>query len=186
VDWGCQREGQVTTLSVSAATAEDAAAIAAVRNAASMHLTHEFGRGHWSAVTTETSVLRGLESSRVLVARDGETVVGTLRLATRRPWAIDTQFFAASRQPLYLVDMAVAPAVQRRGVGRQLIQAALAEARGWQKDAIRLDAYDHPAGAGRFYEKCGFQEVGRTTFGGVPLVYYQLEVRNGDTQLYAK
>jgi GNAT superfamily N-acetyltransferase len=174
------------TLSVVAATTGDAAAIAGVRNAASLHLTHEFGHGHWSGMTTETSVLRGINSSRVLVARDGETVVGTLRLATRRPWAIDTQFFAVSRHPLYLVDMAVAPRMQRRGVGRRLIQAALAEARGWGKDAIRLDAYDHPAGAGPFYEKCGFQEVGRTSFGGLPLVYYQLVMEYVDAQRCAR
>jgi GNAT superfamily N-acetyltransferase len=147
-----------------------------VRNAASIHLTDAFGRGHWSGVATESVVLQGIKSSRVLVARDGDTIVGTLRLATKRPWAIDTQFFPASRQPLYLVDMAVAPGLQRRGVGRQLIRAAVLEALGCQKDAIRLDAYDHPAGAGRFYEKCGFQEVGRTSFGGVSLIYYQLKI----------
>jgi GNAT superfamily N-acetyltransferase len=164
----------VTVLEVVTAAPDDAALIAELRNAASMRLTQQFGRGHWSGVTTESSVARGIKSSRVLVARDRQEIMGTLRLATRRPWAIDTQFFADSSEPVYLVDMAVAPAAQRQGVGRRLIDAALAEARGWEKDAIRLDAYDHPAGAGPFYVKCGFREVGRTSFGGVPLVYYQL------------
>ena len=164
----------MTALEVVTAVLADAASIADLRNAASMCLSHEFGRGHWSGVTTESSVARGIRSSRVLLARDGGEIIGTVRLATRRPWAIDTRFFAASAQPVYLVDMAVAPGLQRRGVGRRLIAAALAEARSWDKDAIRLDAYDHPAGAGPFYVKCGFREVGRTTFGGVPLIYYQL------------
>lgn len=166
-----------TALLVELAGPADAASIAAVRNEASIHLTRQFGRGHWSGVATETGVLRGIRSSRVLVGRDGEQVIGTLRLATRRPWAIDTRCFSASRQPLYLVDMAVVPAMQRRGIGRQLIRAALEEARAWEKDAIRLDAYDHPAGAGRFYEKCGFEEVGRTSFGGVPLIYYEWKIQ---------
>ena len=161
-------------LAVSTATVEDAAAIAAVRNAAAMELTRCFGSGHWSGLTAEPDVVRGINSSRVLVARDAGTVVGTLRLATRRPWAIDTRFFTASKLPLYLVDMAVLPESQRRGIGRQLLEAATAAAQGWQKDAIRLDAYDHPAGAGQFYENCGFREMGRVSYGGVPLIYYQL------------
>ena len=44
----------------------------------------------------------------------------------------------------------------------------------WPADAIRLDAYDAPAGAGDFYAKCGFREVGRATYRGVPLVYFEL------------
>ena len=40
-------------------------------------------------------------------------------------------------------------------------------------DAIRLDAYDAEAGAGEFYVKCGFREVGRVAYRGVPLTYYE-------------
>jgi len=40
-------------------------------------------------------------------------------------------------------------------------------------DAIRVDAYDGPSGGGPFYVKCGFTEVGRTVYRGVPLVYYE-------------
>jgi hypothetical protein len=41
-------------------------------------------------------------------------------------------------------------------------------------DAVRLDAYDAPAGAGGFYEKCGFLEVGRVIYRETPLIYYEL------------
>jgi len=110
----------------------------------------------------------------VLVARVGETIVGTLRLATKKPWAIDTTYFTPATRPLYLVDMAVAPVIQRQGAGRQLLEAAVRTAEAWKADAIRLDAYDHAAGAGPFYEKCGFSPVGRAIYRGVPLIYYQL------------
>ena len=160
-------------LPVSTAIAEDAEAVAVVRNAAADHLTREFGLGHWSGLTTSAAVLRGISSSRVLVVRDGDAVVGTLRLATKRPWAIDATSYSPSQRPLYLVDMAVLPAMQRRGAGRRLLEAAVSTARAWQGTAIRLDAYDHPAGAGGFYEKCGFREVGRAAYRGVPLVYYE-------------
>jgi hypothetical protein len=46
-------------------------------------------------------------------------------------------------------------------------------AREWPADAIRLDAYDAPAGAGAFYARCGFSERGRVVYKGNPLVYYE-------------
>ncbi|HEY0876664.1 MAG TPA: GNAT family N-acetyltransferase [Vicinamibacterales bacterium] len=161
------------TVSIATATPDDAAAVAEVRNAAADALTRLHGQGHWSGFTTSHGVLRGINTSRVLVARSGHRIIGTLRLATRRPWAIDPSFFADSRRPLYLVDMAVTPSAQRQGTGRELLRAAVKTAEEWKADAIRLDAYDHAAGAGPFYEKCGFKEVGRATYRGVPLIYYQ-------------
>jgi len=161
------------TLAISTATPDDASAIAAVRNAAAERLTDEYGRGHWSGYTTDQGVLRGIDTSRVLVARLAGVIVGTLRLATKKPWAIDVKYFADSKRPLYLVDMAVSPESQREGVGRQLLEEAARVAVGWHGDAIRLDAYDHAAGAGGFYVKCGFEEVGRAIYRGVPLIYFQ-------------
>ena len=160
-------------VSVQTATESDAPAIAMLRTAAAAHLTRQHGPGHWSSVATELSVLRGVRTSRVLVARDGSRVVGTLTLATKKPWAIDTKYFVAVPRALYLTDMAVAPAAQRQGIGRQLLEAAKETARSWPGHAIRLDAYDATAGAGGFYARCGFREVGRVTYRGVPLVYFE-------------
>lgn len=163
-------------LSVATAIDADAPAIASLRTAVAEHLTLHYGRGHWSSGATEKSVLRGIRTSRVLVARDGAGIIGTLRLATKKPWAIDPAYFVAVRRPLYLTDMAVHPSVQRQGVGRRLVEEAGAVAKAWPADAIRLDAYDASAGAGGFYAKCGFREVGRVTYRRVPLVYFELLV----------
>jgi GNAT superfamily N-acetyltransferase len=100
--------------------------------------------------------------------------VGTLCLSTKKPWAIDKSYFANSKRPLYLTDMAVDPAWQRKGVGRELMKEAAVMAREWPADAVRLDAYEGPAGAGPFYAKCGLTEVGRAVYRTVPLIYYQL------------
>jgi ribosomal protein S18 acetylase RimI-like enzyme len=156
----------------------DAEAITAVRVRAAMGLTQRFGHGHWSSCANERGVLQGLRLdshlSRVLVARDGGRVLGTLRIATRKPWAIDRSFFVDVPRAIYLTDMAVDPAVQSAGIGRALLAEAEAEVRQWPGQAIRLDAYDAPAGAGDFYRKCGFREVGRVVYRGVPLVYFEL------------
>lgn len=160
------------------ATPDDAAAVADIRVRAAEDLTERHGAGHWSSLATERSVLSGMKTSRVLVARLEGRVVGTLSLQTRKPWAIDTSYFPPARHPWYLTNMAVDPADQRNGVGRALLEHAHALVIEWGGDAIRLDAYDSPAGAGEFYERCGYTEVGRATYRVVPLRYYELRVES--------
>lgn len=156
------------------ATPEDVAAVASLRRAVAADLTFRFGRGHWSGGGSERGVLSDMRSGRVYVARAKEGLLATLMLATRKPWAIDTSYFSACRRPLYLTSMAVEPGMQRRGIGRLCVGEAIGICREWPADAVRLDAYDAGAGAGEFYRKCGFQEVGRVTYRGSPLIYFEM------------
>jgi GNAT superfamily N-acetyltransferase len=156
------------------ATTADAQAIAKLLTAVADRLTREFGRGHWSSTTSEKGVLYALRTSRVFVARKRTKVVATLRLATKKPWAIDRSYFTDCQRPLYLTGMAVEVALQRRGIGRAMLEEVPQIARDWPADAIRLDAYDFAGGAGEFYAKCGFREIGRTTYRKTPLIYYEL------------
>ena len=115
-----------------------------------------------------------MRTSRVFVARMGREIVGTLRLATKKPWAIDTKYFSASRKPLYLLAMAITPARQRQGIGKQCLDEAKRIARAVPADVIRLEAYDAKAGAGGFYARYGWVERGRVNYRGAPLIYYEL------------
>jgi GNAT superfamily N-acetyltransferase len=99
--------------------------------------------------------------------------MGTLRMETKKPWAIDLTHFTPVASAVYLHDVDVDPRVQRSGVGRELMERAKAVAKEWPVEAIRLDAYDGPSGGGPFYEKCGFTEVGRKVYRRVPLVYFE-------------
>jgi len=156
------------------ATPEDAPALAALHAAVAERLTQTHGRGHWSSGISEAGVLRGISpTSRVLAARDGGEIVATLRLAIKKPWAIDPSYFTPVRRPLHLLDMAVWPERQREGIGRHLLAHAIEAARDWPAEALRLDAYDGPAGAGGFYGRCGFRETGRVTYRGTPLIYFE-------------
>ena len=96
-----------------------------------------------------------------------------LRLATKKPWAIDVSYFTPVKRPLYLTGLAVSVAHQGQGLGKLAIEDALAVARAWPADSIRLDAYDADAGAGSFYAKCGFHKRGQVVYKGDPLVYYE-------------
>lgn len=162
------------SLSIWLAEPHDAAVVATLRASVAAHLTRQYGRGHWSSCPTEAGVLRSIKTSRVLLARLGDEVVGTVRLATKKPWAIDLAYFTLVTRALYLHDLAVAPEAQRQGIGRQLIEQAKAVALAWPGQAIRLDAYDHPAGAGPFYRRCGFRNAGQATYRRVPLLYFEL------------
>ena len=155
------------------AVERDAPALAALHGAAADALTREFGEGRWSSRPTEGNVLRDIRTSRVIVAHDEAGLAGTLRLATKKPWAIDPKYFTSVARPLYLLSMAVAPRCQRRGVGRLLLDEAMEVARAWPAEALRLDAYDAPAGAGEFYRRCGFTEVGRAEYRAAPLIYFE-------------
>ena len=160
-------------LSFALAGESDAPALAALRVATARALTERFGPGHWSGETTARGVIAGMRESKIWLARRGSSMVATFRMSTTKPWAIDRSYFGRSAHPLYLTDMAVRADLHGQGIGRRCLVKAVSYAHAWPADAIRLDAYDAEAGAGAFYEKCGFREVGRVAYRGVPLVYYE-------------
>jgi GNAT superfamily N-acetyltransferase len=155
------------------ATEEDATVLAELRNNAANKLSETFGKGAWSGGCTEKGILYGMRMSRMVVARENGKIAGTLSLHTKKPWAIDPAYFTKVKKPLYLTSMFVAVERQRLGVGRLLLEQAVEIAREWPAEAIRLDAYDAVAGAGDFYARCGFREVGRAKYKGVGLRYFE-------------
>jgi GNAT superfamily N-acetyltransferase len=161
-------------ITFSIAAQADAIELAALHTAVADDLTQRYGRGPRSSHTTEKGVLFGMRHSRVIVARRGKRIVGTLHLPTKKPWAIDVSYFSPVKKALYLISMAVLPEMQRQGIGRSLIEEAVTQARAWLANAIRLDAFDADAGAGAFYAKCGFRGVGRVTYRKAPLIYFEM------------
>ena len=87
---------------MTAATADDALEIVALREAVAAKLTAQHGAGPWSGVSTEKGVLYEMRNSKVFVARLKSKLIATLRLATKKPWAIDRKYFTACSRPLYL------------------------------------------------------------------------------------
>jgi GNAT superfamily N-acetyltransferase len=156
---------------------EDVSELARLHTAAADELTRLHGRGPWSSQTSEKGMLFAMRNSQVFAAREAGEIVATLRLTTRKPWAIDISYFTECRSPLYLIAMAVSPPKQRRGIGRYCLEEAKRIGRTWRADALRLDAFYAAAGAGGFYARCGFVEVGRATYREAPLIYYELLLR---------
>jgi len=164
-------------LRFSTAVQADAPELAALHTATNENLTQRFGQGSWSSVAAEKGVLFNMRHSRVIIARKGKRIVGTLNLQTKKPWAIDVSYFTPVKKAIYLVGMAVIPAMQKQGIGRSLLEEATKQARAWPADAIRLDAWDSIAGAGPFYAKCGYREVAHALYKTAPLIYFELLLR---------
>lgn len=161
-------------LKLQAATEDDVADLVSLRAAVNEHLTAQFGKGYWASGMTEKGVRFAMKMGTVFVARDRGKLIATLTLSARKPWAIDTKYFSVSKRPLYLTSMEVSPDRQRKRVGRLCLDEACRIAKEWPADAIRLDAYNAAAGAGEFYRKCGFREVGRATYRNAPLIYFEM------------
>lgn len=71
-------------LTFSIAAQADALTLAELHTVVADDLTLRYGRGGWSMRSTEKGVLLGMRHSRVLVARRGKTIVGTLLLPTKK------------------------------------------------------------------------------------------------------
>ena len=163
----------VPRIRVDLATPDDIDGIVAVRVNAAEDLTERYGGGHWSGHPTERGVALDLRQGKVLVARRGSKIVGTLKLQTKKPWAIDLSYYQSARRPWYLTNMPVDPTQQSKGIGKRCVLEAVRLVAAWGGDAVRLDAYDAEAGAGGFYLKCGFTEVGRASYRATPLIYFE-------------
>jgi ribosomal protein S18 acetylase RimI-like enzyme len=163
-----------SALSFRWATLSDLPALLKLRLAVDADQERRFGDDRWSTTISEQSVIRGLKSKRVLVARRRSRLVAALRIDTKKPWAIDLKYFTPVPKALYLHDVNVDPGLQRSGIGRALMERATRAARDWPADAIRLDTYDGASGAQSFYKHCGFREVGRAVYRSVPLAYFEL------------
>ncbi|MFK5634872.1 GNAT family N-acetyltransferase [Ornithinimicrobium sp. LYQ103] len=100
----------------------------------------------WSSYTTAPEVLEAAieGSSRVVTARYGEDLLGLARVLTD------------GASIVYLQDVLVRPELQREGVGRALVHAALEPYAHCRQKVLMTD--DEPRQRS-FYESLGYQEI---------------------------
>lgn len=82
----------------------------------------------------------------------------------------------ASNEQAELKRMRVAPDLQRRGLGRRMLEELEKRARGLQFSTLRLDTAVHQAGARRLYASNGYRETGRGEIGPFDCVFYEKEL----------
>ena len=158
----------------SIAETTDVPALVALQNRVNEDLSFRYPGGPWKPDASERGVLFSMRHAKVLLARHGSEIAGKLRLHTKKPWAIDIAYFTPVKKVIYLTGMAVDPAFQGKGVGSAMLAEAVQLGREWPADAIRLDAYDRPGGAGGLYARNGFAHRGRAVYRNNPLIYFEM------------
>jgi [ribosomal protein S18]-alanine N-acetyltransferase len=129
----------VATLTVDRMRADDLDSVVAIERAS---FTMPWSRG---------AFLYEMEKNRVarcLVMRDGSSVVAYLCL-----WEIGDE--------LHVTNIAVDPAVRRKGIGRSLLQGVLDDARQRGLRLVALEVRPSNIEARALYESFGFRVVGR-------------------------
>ncbi|WP_170131074.1 GNAT family N-acetyltransferase [Deinococcus yavapaiensis] len=146
-----------TSLTVHVASPSDVPRIEALIGACGLHLATR-GHRNWLPPYPLDFVRRDQERGEAFVALlDGE-LVGTFALTAlggEVPWR------EPSAPALYLHRLAVEPALQGRGWGQALLQAAQEEARARGAAWLRLDAYEDNVFLARFYAAAGYEARGR-------------------------
>jgi ribosomal protein S18 acetylase RimI-like enzyme len=162
-----QESDRADGLRVRVATADDATAIAELGAAA---FTAAFGPANPPGVVEEyvaeafaaTTVAAQLAdpSSVWLVASDGAgTILGMAHLQGG-----DAPPEVAGHRPIQLSRLYAAAGLTSRGVGSELMGAALARAADAGHDAMWLGVWEHNPRAVAFYRRWGFVEVGTVVF----------------------
>lgn len=152
----------------------DATIVRGLRAAAAEELTHRYGEGHWSEVFALTTIRKHIAEKEIFLVDIDTSPVATFELQTKKPFWYSEDWFAEPGAPaLYLLHMAVSPARQRQGIGRNIMRGIEDMARDAVCRAVRFDAYDSVAGAGAFYQNCGYALMHTGSFNGVALEYYE-------------
>lgn len=104
-------------------------------------------------------------SSTVLLAYEAAQLVGYAQVRLSAPPPCVTE-----PAPVELARLYLSSAATGRGIGRQVLQAAFAEARRLARRTMWLGVYDRNVRAVRFYTRAGFVAVGErpVDFAGKP------------------
>jgi GNAT superfamily N-acetyltransferase len=99
------------------------------------------------------TIINGVDSA-ILVADCSRQVVGMVEIYLKHP---NSSIFAAvPRLYTHLQSLFVIESFRRRGIGKQLLQAAEAWALARKANELRMDIWEFPAGPLEFYEKSGY------------------------------
>ena len=104
---------------------------------------------------------REMENPRTttLLAIEGDALVGFAQLVASQPPS-----FVRGDAPIEIARFYVDPARHGRGIAQTLMDAVLARAREAGSGTIWLGVWERNPRAIRFYEKCGFADVGAQPF----------------------
>ena len=143
------------------ATAQDAARLAQLVDAAYGHYVERIGMKPRPMRDDYDEVVRDYD---VTVAEDGGEIIGLVALGT------DDEGFVVD-------NVAVDPAHQGTGIGRELLEHAESEARRAGFDSIYLYTHELMTENQALYRRIGYEEYDRRRFGTATVVFLRKPLR---------
>ena len=158
-----QGPGAMNAYALRAPVAADAPALAALgRDSFSAAFAHLYAPGDLAAfldeVHDEATVARRIASPN-RVYRLAEDAVGTLAGYCQLVLRDSFEPVSTALRPVTLSQLYCAGSATGSGLGAALMDWALAEAREWGADEIRLSVWAGNHGAQRFYARYGFEKI---------------------------
>jgi GNAT superfamily N-acetyltransferase len=125
------------------------------------------GLQHWSRTIPLEDLQRSTLEREIYTVHKGKQAIGTFTVGTQIPSYYQNspelykKWATSNLQALYVNRFGVLPTWQRQGVGRWCMLTIEDLALQYDCDAVRLDAYSEHHGLLKFYQKLGYQRVGR-------------------------
>ncbi len=164
---------------------EHAKAIESMRIESAADLSAKLGDGPWSGSTKIASIRErikcadtvALRATTLFVALDDDLVVGAVAVSTYPPGFWKQQYWNSGREVgLGVFGLVVPPSLQRKGIGRFLMQGIEELARSHGIRYIRLDAFSANPNSNGFYRAIGYEERAVIDLRGVGLVLFEKSV----------
>jgi ribosomal protein S18 acetylase RimI-like enzyme len=152
------RDRRRIVMRIDTATVADAETLAELNeHVHRLHLQHApafFSEPTREAAAAAFGVLLARDDTRAFIASVDDGAVGYVLVVTyERP----ASAFSPARRTLYIDQIAVAPGARRRGVGRELVGAALGWARAASINDIEVDTWAFNTAAQAFFTSFGFR-----------------------------
>ena len=134
------------------------------------------GIGQWDSVyPTADTVRADIAAGHVFVLTSDERCVGAITLDRNPDPAYETLPWTFAAPALIVHRLCVLPAMQGKGIGRQLMAFAEQYAADEGFHSIRLDAYSGNPAAVAMYRERGYRQVGELFFPRRTLPFYLFE-----------
>lgn len=155
---------------ISKGTPQDLDELEQLYDALHDHLESHINYPGWvkGVYPTREDAASGIAGNTLFVLRLDGAIAGTVVLNHQPEEAyatVDWQVELDYNDLLVIHTFATHPDYQNRGVGRQLLEFAVAHAAQQQMKAVRLDVYEKNFPAIRLYECCGFVHMGNVDLG---------------------
>nr|WP_237438443.1 GNAT family N-acetyltransferase [Alteraurantiacibacter buctensis] len=115
----------------------------------------------WKTPEVYTRAIADPDTAIRLAEVDGELAAYAL---VKRGYVMDDHPHPRPQRPVFLSQLYCAGHLTGHGLGRQLMDWVLEQARDWQADSLSLSVYSENPGAQRFYQRYGFEKVADTEF----------------------